>query len=220
MVLHLMFTVIFTQMAVILLLLFKTPLRKLLIVGLDHLKRGRGPVVVKTVAGTVFVVFTSTVYGIVDITSREVDPAAINPTDQVLMARNLLDASLMGFMLFLGLMIDRLHYYIRELGLQRKALEAAKKQSRSFEDMKSANPEEFKAMGEEITILKSKIKNLESECAAKTDEAKAAQDKVEAMKKQSEGLLLEYDKLIQDNHNLRSQLQDIDHNLEQQKKSM
>ncbi|GAB2274908.1 hypothetical protein Dimus_009678 [Dionaea muscipula] len=125
-----------------------------------------------------------------------------------------------GFMLFLGLMIDRLHYYIRELGLQRKALEAAKKQSRSFEDMKSANPEEFKAMGEEMTILKSKIKNLESECAAKTDEAKAAQDKVEAMKKQSEGLLLEYDKLIQDNHNLRSQLQDIDHNLEQQKKSM
>ncbi|CBI28815.3 unnamed protein product, partial [Vitis vinifera] len=43
------------------------------------------------------------------------------------MARHLLEASLMGFLLFLALMIDRLHHYIRELRLLRKAMEAEKK---------------------------------------------------------------------------------------------
>lgn len=210
---NLLYTIILSQTLTILLLLFKTPLRKLIILGLDRLKRGRGPVVVKTIAATVLVVFVSTVYGIADVMNREVEPGMINPTDQVLLARNMLDASLMGFILFMGLMIDRLHHYIRELRLLRKAMEAAKKQSRSFEDVKNANPDEFKAMGEEITILKSKIKNLESECAAKTDEAKTAEAKVEAMKKQSERLLLEYDELMQDNKNLRSQLQSIDQDL-------
>ncbi|GAB2285266.1 hypothetical protein Dimus_019720 [Dionaea muscipula] len=210
---RLLFPVIFVEMVVILLLLFKTPLRKLVTMGLDRLKRGHGPVMVKTVVGTVLVVFTSTVYGIISITGREVDPGAINPTDQVLMARNLLDASLMGFMLFLGLMIDRLHHYVRELRLLRKAMEATKKMSQSSDDGRNANPEEFKAMGEEITILRSKIKNRESEYAARADEAKAAEAKVEAMKKQSEGLFLEYDKLMEDNKNLRNQLQVIDKSL-------
>ncbi|KAL9269374.1 hypothetical protein AKJ16_DCAP23503, partial [Drosera capensis] len=127
---NLLYTIILSQSLTILLLLFKSPLRKLVILGLDRLKRGRGPVVVKTIAATVLVVFVSTVYGIVDVMNREVEPGMINPTDQVLLARNMLDASLMGFILFLGLMIDRLHHYIRELRLLRKAMEAAKKQSR------------------------------------------------------------------------------------------
>ncbi|GMH12043.1 hypothetical protein Nepgr_013884 [Nepenthes gracilis] len=200
-------------MAVIILLLFKTPLRKLVIMALDRMKRGKGPVMVKTVAGTVFVVLMSSVYNIIDITNREVDPGSINPTDQVLMARNLLDASLMGFILFLGLMIDRLHHYIRELRLLRKTMEAAKKQSRSFDDGKNGNSGDLQAMGEELTTLKTKIKNLESECAAKADKAKAAESNAEAMRKQSEGLLLEYDRLLEDNQNLRNQLRAADQSL-------
>jgi len=79
------------------LLLFKTPLRKLMIMGLDRLKRGRGPLMVKTVAGTVLVVLLSSVYSMVKIQQREIeDGGAINPTDQVLMAKHLLEATLMG----------------------------------------------------------------------------------------------------------------------------
>lgn len=52
---QLLFTVIFSEMALILVLLFKTPLRKLVIMSLDRVKRGRGTVVIKTAAGTVFV---------------------------------------------------------------------------------------------------------------------------------------------------------------------
>ena len=98
---HLLYSVIFSEMFVILLLLFKTPFRKFVLMGLDRMKRGRGPVVVTTVAGTVFVVFASTISGVIEFSRREVEPGTINPTDQVLLARNLLDASLMGIHFFL-----------------------------------------------------------------------------------------------------------------------
>ncbi|GAB4825176.1 hypothetical protein Ancab_008051 [Ancistrocladus abbreviatus] len=207
---NLLFSVIFAEMFVILLLVFKTPVRKLVTMTLDRLKRGKGPIVLKTVAGTVLVVFTSTVYNIVDVMNREVEPGAINPTEQVIMSGQILIATLMGFMLFLGLMIDRLHHYIRELRLLRKTLEAAKKQSRSGDDSKNGNFDELKAMRDEIATLKTKIGDLESESAAKADEAKAAEAKAEAMKKQSEGLLLEYDRLQEENQRLQSQLRAID----------
>ncbi|KAK9284959.1 hypothetical protein L1049_024889 [Liquidambar formosana] len=210
---QLLFTVIFAEMFLILTLLFKTPLRKLVIVSLDRLKRGRGPVMVTTVAGTLFVVLASSVYSMVKIQNRTAESGPMNPTDQVLMAKHTLEASLMGFVLFLSLMIDRLHHYIRELRMLRKTMEAAKKQNRAFEESKNGNAEEVKALGEKISTLKTKIKKLETECEAKAQEAKAAQANAEALKKQSEGFLLEYDRLLEENQNLRNQLESIDHSL-------
>ena len=40
---QLLYTVILAEMALILTLLFRTPLRKLVIMALDRVKRGRGP---------------------------------------------------------------------------------------------------------------------------------------------------------------------------------
>lgn len=89
-------------MGLIVMFVFKTPLRKLVIMGLDRLKRGRGPIVVKTVAGTVFVVMMSSLYNVMKIQKRWIeDGEYVNPTDQVLSAKNLLEASLMGNKLFL-----------------------------------------------------------------------------------------------------------------------
>lgn len=93
---QLLFAVIFSEMGLILVMLFKTPLRKLVIAGLDRLKRGRGPVMVKTVAATVFVVLISSVYSMTKIQKRWIEEGALNPTDQVLMAKHLLEATLMG----------------------------------------------------------------------------------------------------------------------------
>jgi hypothetical protein len=94
---QLLFTVIFTEATMIALLLFKTPLRKLVIMALDRLKRGRGPLMVKTVAGTLVIVLSSSVYSMINIQKRGIeDAAAVNPTDQVLMAKHLLEATLMG----------------------------------------------------------------------------------------------------------------------------
>lgn len=89
-------------------------------------------------------------------------------------------------------------------------MEAAKKQSRSFEDGKNGSAEEHKALTEEIATLRAKIKKLESECEAKGSKGKALESEVEALKKQSEGFLMEYDRLLADNQNLRSQFEGID----------
>ena len=104
-------------------------------------------------------------------------------------------------------MIDRLHHYIRELRLLRKAMEVAKKQNRSFEDGKNG---EGKGLGEEVETLRSKVKKLESKYEAKVKEAEAAEAKAEALRKQSEGSLLQYDHLLEDNQSLRNQLDSID----------
>ncbi|KAI5570158.1 hypothetical protein BDE02_11G007600 [Populus trichocarpa] len=205
---QLLFTVIFSEMAMILLFVFKTPLRKLLIMSLDRVKRGRGPVMVKTVAGTVFVVLMSSVYSMVKIQKRWIDDGgAVNPTDQVLLAKHLLEATLMGSILFLGLMIDRLHHYIRELRMRRKTMEDVKKQNRSFEDGKV---EETKALEAEASTLREKLKQLESELEIKTKEVNTSEANAVALSKQSEGFLLEYDRLLEENQNLRSQLQSLD----------
>ncbi|KAJ4975759.1 hypothetical protein NE237_000865 [Protea cynaroides] len=207
---QLFFAVIFAQMALIMILLFKTPLRKLVIMGLDRVKRGQGPVVAKTVGGTVFVVFFSSVYSMVKIQKRSMDAGDLNPTDQVLMAKHLLEASLMGFSLFFAWMIDRLHHYIRELRLLRKTMEAVKKQNRGFEDGKNGVSEEMKALEEEVITLREKVKCFETESGTRVKELKAAEANAVALKKQSEGFLLEYDRLLEDNQNLRNQLQSID----------
>lgn len=98
-----LFTVIFAEVAVILLLIFKTPLRKLIIMGLDRVKRGRGPIVVKTTGGTIFVVMLSSIYSVVSIHKRWIDEDGnVTPTDQILMAQHLLEASLMGNNIFIS----------------------------------------------------------------------------------------------------------------------
>ncbi|CAA3010192.1 uncharacterized protein LOC111387129 [Olea europaea var. sylvestris] len=122
-----LFCMVFAEMFVILLLLFRTPLRKPLLLLMDRAKRGRGPVVVSTAGGTLFVILVSILYSIIDTQKRSTDGTPLNPTDQLILAYHLLEASLLGVSLFLGLMIDRLHYYIKELRLLRKHVEAVKK---------------------------------------------------------------------------------------------
>ncbi|KAL8469018.1 hypothetical protein ACS0TY_032006 [Phlomoides rotata] len=207
---QILFALIFTEMALIVSFVFKTPLRKLVIMCLDRVKRGRGPIVVKTIAGTVFVVMAATVYNVVAIQRRWIQDAEVNPTDQVLLAKHLLEASLMGFSLFLALMIDRLHHYIRELRIRRKSIEAVKKQNRIFEDGKPPVIDEIKVREEEMTKLRGRIKQLETQLEEKSKEVGSAEANAIALKKQSEGFLLEYDRLLEENQNLRSQLQSLD----------
>lgn len=210
---QLLFTVILVEAALILPLSFRTPFRKLVLMGLDQVKRGRGPVMVKTVAATVFVVMMSTVYSMMSIQKRGIEDGVANPTDQVLMAKHLLEATLMGAILFLALMIDRLHHYIRELRMRRKTMETANKQNRSSDDLKANGSVGIKALEEEIRDLKSKSKELEADLETKKTEIHAAEASAVALRKQSEGFLLEYDRLLEENQILRNQLQNLDHKL-------
>ncbi|XP_060209602.1 uncharacterized protein LOC132636657 [Lycium barbarum] len=202
---QLLFMVVFLEMALILLFLFRTPLRKLIIMTLDRVKRGRGPLIVKSVAATVLVIMIYTVYSIRELRSRPTDSA--NPTDQILLAHQILEAALMGFSLFLGLMIDRLHHYIRELRLLRKTMEAVKKQDRTLDNGKNG---EASTLRDEISSLRNKVQQLESESEAKEKEVQSQKANSDALKGQSEKLLLEYDRLLEENQNLRSHLQSVD----------
>ncbi|KAK9269111.1 hypothetical protein L1049_000880 [Liquidambar formosana] len=139
---HLLFTLILAEMALVLTLTFRTPVRKLVIMGLDQLKKGRGLVMMQTVAGTMLVVFASIIHSIMKVQKRLMDAGSVNPTDQVLMANHLLEGSLMGFSLFLALVIDRLHYYIKELHLLRTSLEAVKALEEETSALRNRNPKQ------------------------------------------------------------------------------
>lgn len=115
-----------------------------------------------------------------------------------------------GFSLFLVLMVDRLHHYIRELRIRRKSAEAVKKQNRIFDDNRPPAPEEIKVLEDEMSKLRGMISKLEKQLAEKSKEAGSAEANAMALKKQSEGFLLEYDRLLEENQNLRSQLQSLD----------
>ncbi|KDP39157.1 hypothetical protein JCGZ_00914 [Jatropha curcas] len=102
-------------------------MRKVLMVGIDYMKRGRGQLVAKTVAATLFGVFSAILYSVMQIQKRTLESGVVNPTDEVLLAERLLEATLMGFSLFLAMMADRLHYYIKELYRVRKEVEQLKR---------------------------------------------------------------------------------------------
>lgn len=203
---QLLFTVIFVEAVVVMLLLFSTPLRRLLLSALNQVKRGRGPIIVKTISGTIFAVLFSSVYNSVMIKRRgKSDEAAdLSPTDQVLFAKHLLESSLMGFILFLTLIIDRLHYYIRELSLRRKTMELDTRKRNS------AIEEDAKAREQQVETFKELIRQLEIELEDKIKEAHASEANVEALRKQSEGLLGEYDRLLAENQELRNRLRAAD----------
>ncbi|KAF3328860.1 B-cell receptor-associated protein 31-like protein [Carex littledalei] len=204
---QLLFTVLGLEMVLVVVLLFKTPLRKVAILGLDRLKRGRGPVMVKTVAATLMMVLGSSGYSIIKIHDRSNEMGQLTPTDQVLASRHLLESSLMGYILFLAFVIDRLHHYIRELRSLRKSIEVTTKLNRALEEAKNGSSE---TQEKEIDGLKEEIKKLKSQLNAKEEEVKSGEASSLALRKQSEGLLLEYDRLLEDNQHLRSQLQSID----------
>lgn len=117
---------------------------------------------------------------------------------------------LAGYSLFLGLIIDRLHHYIRELRTMKKNMEAVTKQSRTLEEAKLGGMEEIQGYQKEIASLKQQVQMLKDQSQKKTEELKTAEANSVALHKQSEGLLMEYDRLIAENGDLRNQLQSID----------
>lgn len=117
---------------------------------------------------------------------------------------------LSGYSLFLVLVIDRLHQYIRDLRGFKKNLEAVSKHNKVLEEAKLGISKETEKYQEEIATLNKEMKKLKIQVQEKTEEIHVAEDKALAIQKQSEGLLIEYDHLLEDNQHLRIQLQSID----------
>ncbi|CAF1932118.1 hypothetical protein Bca4012_073485 [Brassica carinata] len=129
---QLLFTIVAVEAALILTLGFGTPVRRVVVKLLDLLKQGRGPLVTKTVAATMLVLFGSVLFSTIQINTRVSESGGVaNPTDQVMFANRILESFLMGTVLFLALVMDRMHYYTRELQITRRNLEVAVKKTKT-----------------------------------------------------------------------------------------
>lgn len=212
---QLLFLVLFAEGALAFLLLVKIgPLRELVIKSLDQLKMGKGPATVKTIAGTMFVILLSSLMSIVKIQNKGAKLGTMSPMDQVLWRTHLLEASLIGFTLFLGFIIDRMHHYLTKLirlrsnaGSSKEEVEQLQKEKMQLKDKEEKASKDLKRLQEEISTLSVNLKKLKSECEQKDKQLETADAHVIALQKQSADLLLEYDRLLEDNQNLQKQAQ-------------
>lgn len=210
---QLLFLVLFAEGAVAFLLLVKIgPLRELVVKGLDQLKMGKGPATVKTIAGTMSVILLSSLMSIVKIQNKGAKLGTMSPMDQVLWRTHLLEASLMGFTLFLGFIIDRVHHYHQKLiGFRSSAaaskaeVEKIQKEKMQLKEKEEKASKELKLLQEEIATLSENLKRLKLQSEEKDKKVETAESHVAALQKQAADLLLEYDRLLEENQNLQAQ---------------
>lgn len=188
------------------------PLRDLVLKSLDQLKMGKGPATVKTIAGTMSVILLSGLMSIVKIQNKGAKLGTMSPMDQVLWRTHLLEASLMGFTLFLGFLIDRMHHYLRKLirlrsnvGSSKEEVEQLQKERIQLKEKDEKSSKEIKLLKEEMSALSEKLKKLKAESEEKDKKIETAEAHVASLQKQSADLLLEYDRLLEDNQNLQNQ---------------
>ncbi|CAB4291228.1 unnamed protein product [Prunus armeniaca] len=210
---QLLFLVLFAEGVVAFLLLVKIgPLRELVIKSLDQLKMGKGPATVKTIACTMSVILLSSFISIVKIQNKGVKLGTMSPMDQVLWRTHLLEASLMGFTLFLGFIIDRMHHYLSKLiglrsnvGASKEEVDRLQKETMQLKEKEDKSSQEIKQLQEKISTLSEDLKKLKLECKEKDKNIETAEAHVAALQKQAADLLLEYDRLLEDNQNLQTQ---------------
>ncbi|KAL2540758.1 Succinate--CoA ligase [ADP-forming] subunit beta [Abeliophyllum distichum] len=186
------------------------PLRELMMKGLDQVKMRKGTIL--TIAGTISVILFSNFISIVKIQNKGSKVGTMTPMDQVLWRTNLLEATLMGFSLFLGFLIDRMHHYLRKLiklrsstGASNQEVERLQKEKMVLKEKEEKAAEEVNRLRKEILNLTDNLKKLKLDCTEKQKQVETAEAHVTALQKQAEDLLLEYDRLLEDNQNLQNE---------------
>ncbi|CAN1767515.1 hypothetical protein LINPERHAP1_LOCUS10289 [Linum perenne] len=208
----------FAEAAVAFLLLVKIgPLRELVLKSLDQIKIGKGPAYVKTISGTMFVILLSYLMSIVKIQNKGAKLGSLSPMDQVLWRSHLLEALLIGklkyqhrtrsFTLFLGFVIDRMHHYLKKLISLKGNAGASKKENVQLKENEEKSSKETKQLQEKISALSEELKKLKIESEEKDKKIETAEAHVTSLQKQSADLLLEYDRLLEDNQNLQAHAQ-------------
>jgi B-cell receptor-associated protein 31 len=213
---QLLSTLVITEGTVALLLMINIPpFRKLLMKALDRAKMNSGPAMIKTLAGAMVVILVSSLTSIMKIQARTMQLGAVTPTDQILLKTHMLEASLMGYALFLGLVIHRLHHFLRKIRGLRTTVDTLKMQAGGTQ----VSPKEGKEQNDskastllkgEIAGLRQKLQKLTLDCEMMENETKSAEENAKSLQKQAEVFLMEYDRLLEDNQNIQSQLSALD----------
>lgn len=187
------------------------PLRELVMKGLDQVKLRRATVL--TIAGTIFVILLSDLFSILKIQNKGTKHGAMTPMDQVIWRTNLLEATLMGFSLFLGFLIDRMDHYLRKLiklrsntGVSTQEVERLEREKLQLKEKEEKAAGQVKQLQKEISGLTENLKKLKMETAEKDEKLETADAHVVALQKQAADLLLEYDRLLEDNQILQNKV--------------
>lgn len=221
--------VVLIEGGIALLLMFRFPPCYLLLMkGIDVLKTGRGPALIRTLVGTVSIVLATTLSNMYKIEKRISKLGSPTPVDHFMLRTYLLEVSLMGYSLFLALIISHMHHQFQQIDSLKVNIETLKKQAKAVEKeylrlnteknspMKKENAviqQEIISLKDIVADLRKKMEGLQLQSLEKDKAAKAAEANARALQKQSEGFLLEYDRLLEDNQNLRSQLVSFDRRL-------
>lgn len=208
----LFFLVVCAEGLVAFLLMVKIgPLRELVMKGLDQVKLRRATVL--TIAGTIFVILLSDLFSILKIQNKGTKHGAMTPMDQVIWRTNLLEATLMGFSLFLGFLIDRMDHYLRKLiklrsstGVSTQEVERLEREKLQLKEKEEKAAGEVKQLRKEISGLTENLKKLKMETVEKDVKLETADAHVVALQKQAADLLLEYDRLLEDNQILQNKV--------------
>lgn len=110
------------------------------------------------------------------------------------------------------MVIDRLHHYLRKLidlreaaGSFKEDVEKLRKELGSLRGKDTEASSQARSLREEVAGLGETLRRLKAEAEGKEKRAAAAEAHVAALQKQLEDLLLEYDRLLEDNQILQSQ---------------
>ena len=119
---------------------------------------------------------------------------------------------LAGFSLFLGFLIDRMHHYLQKLnrlrgnaGASKEEFEKLQKERAQLKEKEEQASKEIKLLQEQISTLSQDLKKLKLEAEEKDKKVETAEVHVVSLQKQAADLLLEYDRLLEDNQNLQTQ---------------
>eukprot|EP00270_Netrium_digitus_P011162 TRINITY_DN3531_c0_g1_i1.p1 TRINITY_DN3531_c0_g1~~TRINITY_DN3531_c0_g1_i1.p1 ORF type:complete len:245 (+),score=51.26 TRINITY_DN3531_c0_g1_i1:210-944(+) len=204
-----------------------SPIRRFGLASVGFFKGTVGSVAVKTLAIVLSIVLGFSLFSIRRSASQASSTitmvgAARALEDRYELMKDALEAALIAFSLVLGLFVERLHEALKSGDHMKLNIEVLKKQAKGLENEymrlkkekeggDSSNEENGqeareKSLKARIEELKSENEKIQAELEAKVKEVKTAEASVGAIKKQTDGLRLEFDRLIDENDNLRAQL--------------
>ncbi|BBN04708.1 B-cell receptor-associated protein 31 [Marchantia polymorpha subsp. ruderalis] len=143
-----------------------------------------------------------------------------SPAEFFLMRTAELESALSGFILLLAIMINRVHFFLREASGLKLSLDVLKKQSKNAEaeykrlqeeqNVDSQTQAELKGLRAVVEDMREKVEKMQLDVQFKDKEVKAAEASVIAIRKQTEGIRQEYERLVDEHNNLRDQLAALD----------
>lgn len=91
------------------------------------------------------------------------------------------------------------------IGASKEEIERLMKEKMQLKEKEEKATNEMKLLQKEVSYLKENMNKLKLESEEKDKRVETAESHVAALQKQSADLLLEYDRLLEDNQNLQTQ---------------